>query len=146
MSGDVKVKGYLHEKTGESHPYRKGNKIRITINGREVFVPKGTRILEAAKMIGVSIPTLCYHPDQEIKANWQQAIIVGVIAGAVRIVAAVGIFRIRRWGVVLGMVQSAITLATFTFYLPFGVMDAVLSSIALVALVMVWWGKEKITG
>ncbi len=69
MSGDVKVKGYLHEKTGESHPYRKGNKIRITINGREVFVPKGTRILEAAKMIGVSIPTLCYHPDQEIKAN-----------------------------------------------------------------------------
>ena len=79
----------------------------------------------------------------EIKANWQQAIIVGVIAGAVRIVAAVGIFRIRRWGVVLGMVQSAITLATLTLYLPFGVMDAALSSIALVVLVMVWWGKEK---
>ena len=81
----------------------------------------------------------------EIEANWQQAVIVGVIAGAVRIVAAVGIFRIMRWGVVLGMVQSVITLATLTFYLPFGVMDAVLSSIALVVLVMVWWGKEKIT-
>jgi hypothetical protein len=80
---------------------------------------------------------------QEIKTNWQQAVIVGVIAGAVRIVAAVGIFRIRRWGVVLGMVQSAITLTTLTFYLPFGVIDAALSSIALVALVMVWWGKEK---
>jgi len=80
---------------------------------------------------------------QEIKINWQQAVIIGVIAGAVRIVAAVGIFRIRRWGVVLGMVQSAITLTTLTFYLPFGIMDAALSSIALVTLVMAWWGEEK---
>ena len=80
---------------------------------------------------------------QEIEANWQQAVILGVIAGAVRIVAAVGIFKTRRWGIVLGMVQSVVTLTTLAFYLPFGIMDAVLSNITLVTLVMVWWGKEK---
>ena len=43
--------------------------VNITINNRQVEVAKGTLILEAAKSIGVHIPTLCYHPDQEIKAN-----------------------------------------------------------------------------
>ncbi len=43
--------------------------VRITINNKELQVDKGTLILDAAKSIGISIPTLCYHPDQEIKAN-----------------------------------------------------------------------------
>jgi len=43
--------------------------VKIKINNKEVEVEKGTLILDAAKSIGVSIPTLCYHPDQEIKAN-----------------------------------------------------------------------------
>ena len=43
--------------------------VKIKINNRELEVEKGTLILDAAKSIGVKIPTLCYHPDQEIKAN-----------------------------------------------------------------------------
>ena len=43
--------------------------IKMKINGKEVEVEKGTLILDAATKIGVNIPTLCYHPDQEIKAN-----------------------------------------------------------------------------
>ncbi len=43
-----------------------GAKITVTIDGMEVKVPLGTTILEAAKSIGVRIPTLCYHPDLEI--------------------------------------------------------------------------------
>lgn len=43
--------------------------VKVTINNREVVVENGMLILDAAKSIGVSIPTLCYHPDQEIKAN-----------------------------------------------------------------------------
>jgi NADH-quinone oxidoreductase chain G len=38
------------------------NKIIFTINGREISVPKGTTILEAAKMNGIDIPTFCWHP------------------------------------------------------------------------------------
>ncbi len=38
-------------------------KVTLKINGQEVEVEKGTTILEAAKQIGVYIPTLCYHPN-----------------------------------------------------------------------------------
>jgi iron only hydrogenase large subunit-like protein len=37
--------------------------VHLTIDGHEVTVPEGTRILEAAKKAGVKIPTLCDHPD-----------------------------------------------------------------------------------
>jgi len=37
--------------------------IKVTINGQEVSVPAGTTILQAAKQLGVKIPTLCYHED-----------------------------------------------------------------------------------
>ncbi|WP_392486903.1 NADH-dependent [FeFe] hydrogenase, group A6 [Haloimpatiens sp. FM7315] len=44
-------------------------KVRVVIDGREVFVKEGITILEAAKEIGIRIPTLCYLPKQDIKAN-----------------------------------------------------------------------------
>lgn len=43
--------------------------VKLKINNKEVEVAEGTLILDAAKKIGINIPTLCYHPDQEIKAN-----------------------------------------------------------------------------
>ena len=36
--------------------------ITLTIEGRQVTVPEGTTILEAAKQVGVLIPHYCYHP------------------------------------------------------------------------------------
>ena len=35
--------------------------IRLTIDQKEVHVPEGTTILEAAAQAGIRIPTLCYH-------------------------------------------------------------------------------------
>jgi iron-only hydrogenase group A len=43
-----------------------GAMVPITIDGIETKVPFGSTILEAAKAIGVRIPTLCYHPDLEV--------------------------------------------------------------------------------
>ena len=37
--------------------------IRLTINGQELKVRKGTTVLEAAQAAGIYIPTLCYTPD-----------------------------------------------------------------------------------
>jgi ferredoxin len=34
---------------------------RLTIDGQQVEAPEGATILEAARLIGVEIPTLCYH-------------------------------------------------------------------------------------
>ena len=35
--------------------------VQATIDGREVSVPSGTTILEAARDLGIDIPTLCHH-------------------------------------------------------------------------------------
>jgi len=35
--------------------------VTLTIDGKEVTVPQGTTILEAARSVGIRIPTLCYH-------------------------------------------------------------------------------------
>ena len=43
--------------------------LNVTIDGIKVSVPDGSTILQAAKEVGVNIPTLCYHPDQSVKAN-----------------------------------------------------------------------------
>ncbi len=40
-----------------------GGTISIEINEKKVTVPLGTTILEACKMNGISVPTLCHHED-----------------------------------------------------------------------------------
>ena len=38
-------------------------KVTLTINGHQVSTPAGSTILEAARQAGITIPTLCHHPD-----------------------------------------------------------------------------------
>jgi NADH-quinone oxidoreductase subunit G len=40
--------------------------VNLTIEGRQVTVPEGTSILEAAKTAGILIPHYCYHPSLPI--------------------------------------------------------------------------------
>lgn len=42
---------------------------KLTIDGLAVEVEAGSTILQAAQKLNIKIPTLCYHPDQEVKAN-----------------------------------------------------------------------------
>ncbi len=37
--------------------------INVTIDGQRIQVPKESTVLEAARSIGINIPTLCYHPE-----------------------------------------------------------------------------------
>jgi len=39
--------------------------VTLTIDDRQVTVPKGTLIVEAAKQLGIEIPVFCYHPKLE---------------------------------------------------------------------------------
>jgi iron-only hydrogenase group A len=41
--------------------------VNVTIDGQKLSVPRGFTILEAARLAGIDIPTLCHHPDQEAK-------------------------------------------------------------------------------
>jgi len=47
-----------------------------------------------------------------------------------------------KWGVVLGLLMSAITLSALALYLPFGVMDELFSGAVLVLLTVAYWGKK----
>jgi len=39
--------------------------VTLTIDGKEVTVPEGMLIVDAAKKIGIDIPVFCYHPKME---------------------------------------------------------------------------------
>lgn len=36
--------------------------VKLTIDGKQIEVERGTTILEAARLVGANVPTLCYHP------------------------------------------------------------------------------------
>ncbi len=36
--------------------------VKVTVDGREISVEKGTNLIEAAKVAGVFVPSFCYHP------------------------------------------------------------------------------------
>jgi len=43
--------------------------IRLTIDGLPAEVEEGATLMDAAKKLDIHIPTLCFHPDQDVKAN-----------------------------------------------------------------------------
>jgi iron-only hydrogenase group A len=45
------------------------NCYNVIIDRKTVTVPKGTTILKAAAQLSINIPTLCYYPEQSVKAN-----------------------------------------------------------------------------
>jgi len=45
------------------------NYCNVIIDRKKVKVPEGTTILKAAGQLSINIPTLCYYPDQSVKAN-----------------------------------------------------------------------------
>lgn len=49
--------------------------IEVTINGLKYNVEENQTILEACRKLNIYIPTLCYHPDQNIKANCRLCIV-----------------------------------------------------------------------
>ncbi len=43
--------------------------VTITIDDRELKVPKGTNLIEAARLAGIDVPHYCYHPHLSIAGN-----------------------------------------------------------------------------
>ncbi len=62
------------------------NTVNLTINGFDVSVPKGTTVLEAAELLGIKIPVLCFHKDLCIAGNCRVCVVEQV--GSKKLVAA----------------------------------------------------------
>jgi len=42
---------------------------KLTIDGREIDVPEGTMVIQAAEQLGIFVPRYCYHPGLSIAGN-----------------------------------------------------------------------------
>ncbi|HEX3730628.1 MAG TPA: 2Fe-2S iron-sulfur cluster-binding protein [Opitutaceae bacterium] len=49
--------------------------VTVNIDGREVAVPKGTNVIEAAKLAGVDVPHYCYHPKLTVVGNCRMCLV-----------------------------------------------------------------------
>ncbi|MBX3093330.1 MAG: hypothetical protein KF680_02130 [Cryobacterium sp.] len=76
--------------------------------------------------------------------NLYLMMIMSGIFGALRVVASIGLFTNRMWGLVLSLVMCTVTLVLMTFMLPAGIVDGLLSGTALVLLLTVWSGSTPI--
>jgi len=48
---------------------------KCTINGREIEVPAGTTVIQAAEMLGIRIPRFCWHPDLAVDGNCRMCLV-----------------------------------------------------------------------
>ena len=49
--------------------------ITVTVDGRDVAVPKGTNMIEAARAAGVDVPHYCYHPKLSVAGNCRMCLV-----------------------------------------------------------------------
>jgi NADH-quinone oxidoreductase subunit G len=48
---------------------------KLTINGRELEVPQGVNLIQAAESVGIEIPHYCYHPGLSIVGNCRMCLV-----------------------------------------------------------------------
>ncbi len=49
--------------------------ITVNVDGKEIAVPKGTNVIEAAKSLGIDIPHYCYHPKLSVSGNCRMCLV-----------------------------------------------------------------------
>jgi NADH-quinone oxidoreductase subunit G len=49
--------------------------VKLTIDGKEVAAPKGTNLIEAAKLAGIQVPHYCYHPKLTVVGNCRMCLV-----------------------------------------------------------------------
>jgi NADH-quinone oxidoreductase subunit G len=49
--------------------------VTVNIDGREIAVPKGTNVIEAARLVNIDVPHYCYHPKLTIVGNCRMCLI-----------------------------------------------------------------------
>jgi len=49
--------------------------VTVNIDGKEIAVPKGTNVIEAARLVGVDVPHYCYHPKLTVVGNCRMCLV-----------------------------------------------------------------------
>ncbi|HQF38966.1 MAG TPA: 2Fe-2S iron-sulfur cluster-binding protein [Opitutaceae bacterium] len=49
--------------------------VTVNIDGRDIAVPKGTNMIEAAALLGIEVPHFCYHPKLPVSGNCRMCLV-----------------------------------------------------------------------
>ena len=49
--------------------------IPVNVDGRDIAVPKGTNMIEAARLLGIEVPHFCYHPKLTVAGNCRMCLV-----------------------------------------------------------------------
>src|SRR6266702_1091241 len=49
--------------------------VKLKINDREMQVPQGTLVIEAARRIGTEVPSFCYYPGLSLQAACRMCLV-----------------------------------------------------------------------
>ena len=49
--------------------------VQLTINGKAVSAPKGTLVIEAAKLAGIELPAFCYYEGYSLQAACRMCLV-----------------------------------------------------------------------
>ena len=102
--------------------------------------------LVALLALGIPQATITEHADvfalAYLRENLYPMMAMSGIFAALRITAAVGLWRDRLWGLALAVVMCVVTLVLMVFLLPAGLLDGVLSGAALVLLLHARLGRD----
>ncbi len=49
--------------------------VTVNVDGRDIAVPKGTNMIEAARLAGVEVPHYCYHPKLTVAGNCRMCLV-----------------------------------------------------------------------
>ena len=49
--------------------------VTVNIDGKEIAVPKGTNVIEAARLVNIDVPHYCYHPKLTVVGNCRMCLI-----------------------------------------------------------------------
>ncbi len=76
--------------------------------------------------------------------NVRTVVLFGLLWGIARLIAGWGVWGLRKWAVILGIILSIVTIVAAVTILPAGVMDTVFSIPVLIFLLYTWFGNQKI--
>ena len=49
--------------------------ITVNVDGRDIAVPKGTNMIEAARLLGIEVPHFCYHPKLTVAGTCRMCLV-----------------------------------------------------------------------
>jgi hypothetical protein len=110
-------------------------------------------LMEVAGLVAIASPAQTFAQTFEnfggmgktqIAASMMPIILLGVMWGITRFIAAWGIWSMKKWAISLGCAVSIISLIAAISIIPAGVADTLLGAPVLILLLYTWFGSAKI--